>query len=75
MMSLYLYFHLLHSNLGLKCNIYTHVVACVADDEHSIVGSSLFTVYSKAEKQDDHELSIQYSRKVWRGKVWRIGSF
>ena len=70
MMSLYLYFHLLHSNLGLKCNIYTHVVACVADDEHLIVGSSLFTVYSKAEKQDDHELSIQYSRKVWRGKVW-----
>ena len=45
MMLLYLYFHLLHSILGLKCNVYaTYVVARVPDFEYLIVDSSLFTV-------------------------------
>ena len=41
MMSLYLYFHLLHLILGLKIKIY-YTVAHVPDYEYSVVGSSLF---------------------------------
>ena len=43
MTSLYLYFHLLHSILSLKCNVYTlyYVAAHVPDFEYLMVGSSL----------------------------------
>ena len=56
---IYLYFYLMHSIFGLKCNIYTtYIVACVPDFEYLIVGSSLFYCF-KAEKQDHCKLSME----------------
>ena len=51
---LYLYFHLLHLNLGLKCK-YMFLILNIR-----LWVQVYFTVYFKAEQQDYHELSINH---------------
>ena len=55
----YLYFHLLYSILGLKCNIYITLQRVFLILNIQLWVRVYFTVCFKAEKQDYHELCME----------------
>ena len=60
MASLYLYFHLLHSILHLKCNVYTMLLCMhVPDFEIIVIMGLSFILCFKAEQQDCHKMSME----------------